>query len=878
MTEGSTSPEPAPNRIINRPIEIEMRKAYIDYAMSVIVGRALPDVRDGLKPVHRKILFGMNELGANAGRAYKKSARIVGEVLGKYHPHGDIAIYDALVRMAQTFSMRYPLIDGQGNFGSVDGDTAAAMRYTECRLSKIAEEMLQDIEKETVRMVDNFDATLREPEVLPSKFPNLLVNGSSGIAVGMATNMPPHNLREIVDGMKHLIDNPEADLSQLMQFIKGPDFPTGGTVYGLSGLVDAYTSGRGRITVRAKTHLEEEEGRKKIIVDEIPYQVNKSAMLEDIARLVKEKRVEGISDLRDESDRSGMRIVIELKRDAIEDVVLNQLFTHSQMETTFSIINIALVNNEPRLLSLRELMQNFIGFRREIVRRRTEFELKQARARMHIVEGLMVAIENIDRMIDIIKKSSSGDEAKQRLMGVADWAAVPLKHRPEQTKGFNLSEEQAKAILDMRLQKLTGLEMDGVRAEYSELIARIDDYTRTLGDETRILAIIKAELDEIREKYGDDRLTEINSEGLEMSIEDLIPDEEVVVTVTNRGYVKRVPLATYEQQHRGGKGLAGVDTHEEDYVVDMFVASTHNYILFITNRGRAYWLKTYAIPPGSRHSPGRPIVNLLPRLEEGERVIDNIPLKSFDEGHYLLFATRRGKVKKTSLMAYSHVRAMGIIAVGLEDGDEVIGTVLTDASQDVILATRNGYAIRFGERDVRPMGRQAGGVRGIRLREGDEVVSMECSSSEGNVLLTVTENGYGKPSWVGEYRKMRRGGKGVITIKTTDRNGKVVAVKAFNPGDEVLLTSESGMVIRVPIDDIRVMGRNTQGVSIMKLESGDRVTAVTRLVGSEMEERVMKEGEQEEMMKKKLSREPPADTKHIPDSKLIEPKERETDE
>ncbi len=878
MTDGSISPEPAPNRIINRPIEIEMRKAYIDYAMSVIVGRALPDVRDGLKPVHRKILFGMNELGANAGRAHKKSARIVGEVLGKYHPHSDIAIYDALVRMAQTFSMRYPLIDGQGNFGSIDGDTAAAMRYTECRLSRIAEEMLQDIEKETVRMVDNFDATLREPEILPSKFPNLLVNGTSGIAVGMATNMPPHNLGEVVDGMKHLIDNPEADLSQLMQFIKGPDFPTGGTVYGLSGLVDAYTSGRGRITVRAKTHIEEEEGRKKIIVDEIPYQVNKSAMLEDIARLVKEKRVEGISDLRDESDRSGMRIVIELKRDAIEDVVLNQLFTHSQMEVTFGIINIALVNNEPKVLSLRELMRNFIDFRREIVRKRTEFELKQARARMHIVEGLMVAIENIDRMIDIIRKSTSGEEARLRLMDVSDWSTVPLINRPEQIRGFSLSEEQAKAILDMRLQKLTGLEMDGVRTEYSGLIARIEDYTRTLGDETRILTIIKTELDEIKEKYGDKRLTEINSEGLEMTIEDLIPDEEVVVTVTSRGYVKRVPLATYEQQHRGGKGLAGVDTHEEDYVVDMFVASTHNYILFITNRGRAYWLKTYAIPAGSRHSPGRPIVNLLPRLEEGEKVIDNIPLKSFDEGHYLLFATKRGKVKKTSLMAYSHVRAMGIIAVGLEEGDEVIGTVLTDASQDVVLATRNGYVIRFGERDVRPMGRQAAGVRGIRLREGDEVVSMECSSSEGNVLLTVTENGYGKPSWVGEYRKMRRGGKGVITIKTTERNGKVVAVRAFNSGDEVLLTSESGMVIRVPIDDIRVMGRNTQGVSIMKLESGDRVTAMTRLVGSEMEERVMKEGEQEEMMKKTLSREPPADTKPLPDSKLIEPKEKETDE
>ncbi|MCL5437498.1 MAG: DNA gyrase subunit A, partial [Candidatus Thermoplasmatota archaeon] len=629
---------PADHRIINRPIEVEMRKSYIDYAMSVIVGRALPDVRDGLKPVHRKILFGMSELGAGAGRAHKKSARIVGEVLGKYHPHGDIAIYDALVRMAQNFSMRYPLIDGQGNFGSVDGDTAAAMRYTECRLSHIAEEMLQDIEKETVRMVDNFDATLKEPEVLPSKFPNLIVNGTSGIAVGMATNMPPHNLSEIVDGIKFLIDNPEADLSQLMQFVKGPDFPTGGIVYGLRGLVEAYTGGRGRITVRARTHMEEDAGRHRIIVDEIPYQVNKSAMLEDIARLVKEKRIDGISDLRDESDRSGMRIVIELKREAIEDVVLNQLFTHSQMEVTFSIINIALVNNEPKVLSLKELMRNFIDFRREIVRRRTEFDLRQAKARMHIVEGLMVAIENIDRMIELIKSSSSGEEARQKLTAVSDWSSVPLKAPGTAVASFRLSDEQAKAILDMRLQKLTGLEMDGVRAEYSDLISKIEDYTRTLSDESRILSIIKTELDEIKEKYGDARRTEINSQGQEMSIEDLIPDEEVVVTVTNRGYVKRVPLATYERQHRGGKGLTGVETHDEDFVVDMFVASTHNYILFITNRGRAYWLKTYAIPAASRHSPGRPIVNLLPRLEDGERVIDNIPLKSFDGEHYLLFS------------------------------------------------------------------------------------------------------------------------------------------------------------------------------------------------------------------------------------------------
>ena len=880
MAEEAENAGQGVQNIISRPIEIEMRKSYIDYAMSVIVGRALPDVRDGLKPVHRKILYGMSELGASAGRGHKKSARIVGEVLGKYHPHSDIAIYDALVRMAQDFSMRCPLIDGQGNFGSVDGDAAAAMRYTECRLSRISEEILQDLDKETVRMMDNFDATLKEPVVLPSKFPNLIVNGTSGIAVGMATNMPPHNLREVADGLNFMIDNPDADLSQLMTFIKGPDFPTGGIVYGLKGIVEAYTGGRGRITVRAKTAVEEEGGRKKIIVNEIPYQVNKSAMLQDIARLVKEKRIEGISDLRDESDRRGMRIVVELKRDAMEDVVLNQLFAHSQMEVTFGIINIALVNNEPKVLSLKELMRNFIDFRREMVRKRTEYELKQATARMHIVQGLVVAIGNIDRMIELIRSSPSADEAREKLMAVDDWTGV-TEPTSTQADGFRLSEEQVKAILDMRLQKLTGLEMEGVRKEHVELIARIDDYRGTLGDEGRILAIIKSELSEIREKYGDDRKTEINSEGLEMTIEDLIPDEEVIVTVTSRGYVKRMPLATYEIQHRGGKGLTGVETHEEDYVVDMFVASTHNYILFITNRGRAYWLKTYLIPTGSRHSPGRPIVNLLPKLEEGERVIDNIPLKSFDEGHYLLFATRKGRVKKTPVMAYSHVRSMGIIAIGLDEGDEVIDTVLTDGRQDVLLATRKGYVIRFAEEDVRPMGRQAGGVRGIRLRQEDGVVSMECSFSEGNVLLTVTEHGFGKPSWVGEYRKTRRGGKGVITIKATERNGNVVAVSAFSPGDEVLLTSQAGMVIRIPIDDIRVMGRNTQGVRIMRLEQQDRVTAMIRLVGREAEERVLQEGE-EEMRKMATKTAPPPDTSHAEDaadgSKLIEPREGKEEE
>ncbi len=868
-------------RIVNRPIEIEMRKSYIDYAMSVIVGRALPDVRDGLKPAHRRILFGMNELGANSNRAYKKCARVVGDVLGKFHPHGDQAVYDTLVRMAQPFSMRYPLIDGQGNFGSVDGDAAAAMRYTECRLSRIAEEMLQDLEKETVVMNDNFDATLKEPEVLPSKFPNLLVNGSNGIAVGMATNMPPHNLNEVVDGLVHLIDNPEADMAQLMERIKGPDFPTGGIVYGLKGLVDAYTTGRGKITVRARTEVEEEGGRRKIIVTEIPYQVNKSALLEDIARLVKEKKIEGITDLRDESDREGMRIVIELKRDAMEDVVLNQLYTHSQMEVTFGIINIALVDNQPKVLSLKELMRSFIDFRRHIVRKRAEYELAQARKRMHIVEGLMVAVDNIDRMIELIRSSTSAEEAREKLMAVNDWASLPSVIRaPEENPGnYSLSEEQAKAILDMRLQKLTGLEMEGVHREYGELRATIEDLEKTLAEEERILSIIKSELVDIRDRYGDARRTEINSEGLEMTIEDLIPEEEVIVTVTSRGYVKRVPLATYEKQHRGGKGLTGVETHEEDYLVDMFVTSTHSYILFFTNRGRVYWLKAYQIPAGSRHSAGRPIVNLLPKLEDGEHIIDNIPLKEFQNEKYLFFATKKGKVKKTPLIAYSHVRTNGIIAIGLEPGDEVIGTVVTDGKMDMMLATRDGFVIRFDESDVRPMGRQATGVRGISLRREDEVVSMEASSSEGNVLLTITENGYGKPSWVGEYRKTKRGGKGVITIKTTERNGKVISVREFLPGDEVLVTSQQGMMIRIPIEDIRVMGRNTQGVAIMRLEQSDKVTATARLVGSEMEENVIKEGEKEEQVRSQTTTQPPAEPEEIgKDDKMIFPREEPEDE
>lgn len=820
--------------VLIRPIEVELRKSYIDYAMSVIVGRALPDARDGLKPVQRRILFGMNELGANAGRPYKKCARIVGDVLGKYHPHGDLAVYDALVRMAQPFSMRYPLIDGQGNFGSIDGDSAAAMRYTECRLSKIAEEMLQDLEKETVALVDNFDATMKEPEVLPSRFPNLLANGSSGIAVGMMTNIPPHNLGELVDAFVYLIDNKDAGLAELMQFVHGPDFPTGGIVYGLKGIYEGYSTGRGKITVRARTSVEEKGGRKRIVVTEIPYAVNKSDLLAQIAEHIKNKRIEGISDLRDESDRNGIRIVMELKRDALEDVVLNQLFSMTNMETTFSMISIALVDGQPKYLSLRDMMQSFVGFRRDVVRKRTAFDLRKARERQHLVEGLMVAVQNLDMVLEIIRSSGTPDEARSRLMAVSAWPSIPV-----QQQSYSLSEAQVKAILDMRLQRLTALEMEDVRNEYVQLNKTIQELEAILADEQRILSIIKEELLELKQKYADRRLTEINTEGQELTLEDMIPEEQVVITVTNRGYVKRMPLDVYETQRRGGKGITGVDTHEEDYLVKMFVTSTHNYIMFFTNRGRAYWLKAYEIPKGGRHTPGRPIVNLLPKLEEGERVIDNIPVAEFGETHNLIFATRKGKVKKTPLSMYSHIRVNGIRAIGLEEGDEVIGTVITDGNADIILATRNGYVIRFDERDVRPMGRQASGVRGIRLRDGDEVVSMEASYSEGSLLLTVTQNGYGKPSWVGEYRKMKRGGHGVITIKTTERNGRVVAVKEFNPGDEVLLTSRNGKVIRMGVDDLRVMGRNTQGVSLMRLDDGDAVTAIARLMGGETEEKII---------------------------------------
>jgi DNA gyrase subunit A len=811
-----------PAREIHRPIEQEMKKSYIDYAMSVIVGRALPDVRDGLKPVHRRILYTMYDLGNTYNKPHKKCARIVGDCLGKYHPHGDTAVYDALVRMAQDFSLRYTLVDGHGNFGSVDGDSAAAMRYTECRLEKIAEEMLLDIDKETISWTDNFDGSLKEPEVLPSKIPNLLVNGSSGIAVGMATNIPPHNLKEVCDALVHLIDEPSADSLDLMAYVKGPDFPTGGIIYGTNGIIEAYSTGRGRLKVRARTSIEEHEGRRRIIVSEIPYQVNKSNLLENIAELVKDKKIEGITDLRDESDRDGMRIVIELRKDAMEEIVVNQLFAHTQMEVTFGVINLALVNNEPKVLTLREMLQAYVDYRREVVTKRTEYELRQAMARDHILQGLIKAVDAIDETIRIIREARTTDEARDGLM-----------------QRFEIDDIQAKAILEMRLKALTGLEIEDLKAEYAALEERIKELQGILADVAKIMAIIKAEIAEVRAAYGDDRKTEIVIDTGELDIEDLIPNEEMVVMISSDNYIKRLPLDTYKQQHRGGQGLLGMETKEDDQVVDLFVTMTHNNIMFFTNKGRVYQLKAYRIPVAGRHSKGKPIVNLLPKLEEGERVEDNLPIDSLDEGLDLMFATRNGIVKRTSLKEYRNIRSNGIIAIGLQEGDSLVDTKLVHQGDEIVLATRSGQAAHFDASEVRSVGRPAIGVIGMRPDEGDEIVSMAVVRPEDK-LLSITENGYGKISLVSDYRKTHRGGKGVITIKTTDRNGMVVSVSAINDDDQIILTTVQGNVIRTRAEEIRTMGRSTQGVTIMGLTNGDKITAVARLAGAKEEMAVVR--------------------------------------
>jgi len=814
-------------RVVAQPIEEEMKRSYIDYAMSVIVGRALPDLRDGLKPVQRRILYAMNDLSMGAGTQHKKCARVVGEIIGKYHPHGDMAVYDALVRLAQDFSMRSLLVDGQGNFGSVDGDPPAAMRYTECRLSRTSEELLQDIEKDTVDWVDNFDGTLKEPTILPAKFPNLLVNGSSGIAVGMATNIPPHNLAEVVDALVALIENPEAQIEDLFNPetgpIKGPDFPTGGIIYGIQGVNEAYRFGRGLICLRAKAHFEEAgRDRARIVITEIPYMVNKAALVESIALLAKEKKLDGVTDLRDESDRSGMRVVLELRKDAIEDVVLNQLYARTQMEATFGVINLALVNGEPKVLTLRETLQSYVDYREQVVRRRTQFDLTKAQQREHIVEGLITAVDHLDEVVRLIRRSRDADEARSGLMN-----------------RFLLSEEQSKAILELRLQKLTGLEVKSLRDEQSALKKKIEELHSIVASREKIRNIIKQELFELKDKYGDERRSEIQIDAEEMDIEDLIPEEEVIVTITNTGYIKRLTVDTYRQQRRGGKGRIGMETKEEDYVVNLFVASTHDFILFLSSKGKCYWLKTWRIPSGGTHAKGRPIINLLPRLDKDERIQAMIPVKEFDEKRTIFFVTKKGKIKRTRLSAFKRPMIRGIKAIKLLPGDELIAARLSEGNEEVILASNGGYANRFDVGQVRTMGRTAAGVRGMKLRSGDAVVGMTLATDPGKELLTMLENGLGKRTLIAEYRKTKRGSQGVMTTKITLAKSKVVSIVEVSPEEELLVTTVGGMVIRIPVEGIRKTGRSAKGVRIMRLKEKDRVTAVVKIVSEKEEEKAV---------------------------------------
>ncbi len=805
-------------KIIPIYIEEEMQTSYLNYSMSIIVSRALPDVRDGLKPVHRRILYGMHELALHPNRPYRKSARIVGDVLGKYHPHGDAAVYDSMVRMVQEFSLRYPLVDGQGNFGSLDGDAAAAMRYTEARLTPIAEEMLKDIDKRTVDFVPNFDESDKEPKVLPSMFPNLLVNGSSGIAVGMATNIPPHNLNEVVDALIALINTPEIKIETLMKYLKGPDFPTGGIIYGSEGIYEAYRTGRGRLKVRARTSLEKGKGgRDSIIITEIPYQINKSNLITSIVNLVKQKKIEGISDIRDESDRDGMRIVIELKRDAQPRVILNQLYVHTQMQTTYGVILLALVDGRPRVLTLKDMLQLFIDHRHEIILRRTQFELEKAEKRAHILEGLKIALDHIDEIVQLIKKSRNPETAKSGLM-----------------RRFGLSEEQAKAILDMKLQRLTGLERKKVEEEYLELIKKIERFKLILSSEQKQMQLIKDELIEIKEKYGDERRTEIVSDTEEFNIEDMIAEEDMVITITHSGYIKRFPVSGYKRQARGGKGVIGANIREADTIEHLFIASTHHYVLFLTNKGRCYWLKVYEMPQAGRGSRGRSIVNLL-RVEKDEQITAILPVRTFEQNRNIIMATRRGTVKKCSLSDFSNPRSVGINAINLRPGDELISAKLTDGTQDIILGTKKGKAIRFHESGVRVMGRAAAGVRGITLSEGDEVVGMVVASRE-DTLMVVTESGYGKRSLISDYRITARGGRGVVTLKITPKVGDMLAIMDVMDSDDLLIITSKGLVVRQKISNIKVIGRNTQGVRLIRLQEGDRVADVARVIREEREQ------------------------------------------
>jgi len=791
-------------------IEEEMKGSYLDYAMSVIIGRALPEVRDGLKPVQRRILYAMFREGLLPGRKYSKSAGVVGEVLKKYHPHGDTAVYDALVRLAQDFNMRYPLVDGQGNFGSVDGDPAAAYRYTEARLAAIAEELLADIDKNTVDFIPNFDETTEEPIVLPSRVPNLIVNGSSGIAVGMATNVPPHNLGEIIDGLVQLVDNPDATLKDLMSHIKGPDFPTGGIIHGVDGIIQAYNEGKGLIKVRAKARIEREHrGGENIIITELPYQVNKARLIEKMAELVREKTIEGISELRDESDRDGIRVVLELKRGEMAQVILNNLYKHTQMETTFGIIMLALVNGQPRILSLRRLLSHFLQHRRDVVLRRTRFELRKAEERAHILEGLKIALDHLDAIIALIRSSKTPEEARTGLM-----------------RDFPLTEIQAQAILDMKLQRLTGLEREKIIREYADTLKEIARLKEILENEALVSQIVKDELLEIRNRYIDERKTEITSETKEITMEDLITDEEMVITLSHQGYIKRNPLSAYRSQRRGGKGLIGMETKEEDFVNELFIGATHDYMLFFSNLGRLYWLKIYQIPEAGRAAKGKALVNLL-ALSEGERITTALPVRNFKEGSLVTF-TKKGTVKKTALEEYSNPRGKGIIAVTLEEGDELISVRKTDGKSDLIIGTKKGLSIRFNEEDVRDMGRTAKGVRGIRLRKGDEVVSAEVAG-EKTAILTVTEKGLGKRSKIEEYPVQSRGGKGVISIKIIDRGGKAVGLMQVRDEDEVVMITSSGKLIRTLAGNISLHGRNTQGVKLMDVEGDDKIVSIGKV-------------------------------------------------
>ncbi|HOV75255.1 MAG TPA: DNA gyrase subunit A [Candidatus Hydrogenedentes bacterium] len=809
-------------RINSIEIEQEMKTSFLDYSMSVIVSRALPDVRDGLKPVHRRILYVMHEAGLRHNQAYRKCATVVGDALGKYHPHGDQSVYDALVRMAQEWNMRYPLVDGQGNFGSVDGDSPAAYRYTESRMAPIAAEMLADIEKETVDMRENFDGRLQEPTVLPSAIPNLLVNGSYGIAVGMATSCPPHNLGEVCDAIVHSIDHPEATSTELMRFIKGPDFPTGGIICGAEGLLEAYRTGRGRITVRAKASVESNKstGKDSIIIHEIPYQVNKARLIESIAGLVRSKTIEGITDLRDESDKDGMRIVIEVRKGDEPQVILNQLFKNTQLQDTASIIMLALVNNTPKVLSLAELVKHYIKHRAEIVERRTRFDLRKAEERAHIVEGLLKAIDHIDEVIAIIRSSETVDIARERLM-----------------TRFHFSEIQASEILAMRLRRLTGLERHELEAEYADLIKLIETLRHILSSEKTILAEVRKEILAVKAKYGDERRTQILGEISEFSVEDLIADEEMVVTVSNMGYIKRLPITTYRKQRRGGKGVAGMDTKEEDFVKDLFIASAHQYVLFFTSKGRVHWRKVHELPRASRTARGRAMVNLL-SLEGDERVTTCLTVRDLkEEGKMVFMVTAKGVVKKTELLAFSNPRTAGIIAIDLDSDDQLIDVQITSGDDNILIATHHGMAIRFPEKDVRPMGRAARGVIGIRLDEGDSVIGVSIAGDDMTVL-SVTENGYGKRTEVGEYRLQHRGGSGIINIKTSERNGNVVGMLTVDDRDEIVLVSTDGVVIRTAVKDLRTIGRNTQGVKVMSPNPGAKVSAVARAFAEEKEQEV----------------------------------------